>query len=113
MSIFTITNNQAVLTNVTSGTDNYIGGMRFAPNGSAIANATFTAGTWVNGLQINPSGAICVANTTAGLPAINQTLSGMKFDGNGSVCVSLNPMVTYNNGIPMDANGSVSVNLIP
>lgn len=113
MSIFTVINNQAIVSNVTSGTDNYVGAIRFTSNGSAIANSTFTAGTWANGLQFNPSGALCVVNATGGIPAINSTLNGLKFDGNGSVCISTSPMVTYNNGLPMDASGSLSVNLIP
>lgn len=113
MSIFTVTNNTAVLTGAQAATDNFIGGMRFSANGSAVSDGTFTAGTWVNGLQINPAGAICVTNSTLGIPATNTTLNGMRFDGNGSICVSVNPMVTYTNGLPMDANGSLSVNLIP
>ena len=113
MSIFTVVNNQVVLTNVTNATDTYIGGMRFAANGSTIANGTFTAGTWANGVQLNPSGAVCVINATAGIPAINTTINGMKFDGNGSICISTGSMVTYNNGLPLDVNGSLSVNLIP
>lgn len=114
MSIFTITNNVAQLTASQTGTDNFIGGIRFSATGAAVANSIYAAGgTWVNGLQINPTGYLCVYNATGGLPATKTTSNGLIFDGNGCVCSSTNAMVSYCNGLPLDANGALCVNLIP
>jgi hypothetical protein len=113
MSIFTVTNNTAQLTATQDATDNFIGGIRFSANQSAVANGTYTVGTWANGIQLNPAGAVCVTNATLGIPAINSTSNSLIFDGNGSICASISSMVTYSNGLPMDANGALCVNLIP
>lgn len=113
MAIFSVINNVAQVTNATAATDNFIGGIRFAISQAAVCNSIFTAGTWANGFQLNPSGAVCTVNATAGLPLPNTSLNGLKFDSNGSLCVSTNAMVTYANGLPLDANGALTVNLIP
>lgn len=94
-------------TGVADPSDTFKDGLRWAGDRVRAAAALTPVG-FSQGVPVDVDGRVCLLDATAGLPA-GTTFSGSLPISGGLLCISVDQMATYSNGIPMSALGGVCI----
>jgi len=110
MNPFPLVNGQVQLSELTPlATDVARSGMLLAADDTAVR--AFKAGGVVSaaGLTYTAAGQLLYVDATAGLPAGTTYVNGLPVSPSGALCAAMSPPVIYSNGVPLAANGAVSI----
>ena len=110
---FPVSSDRVQFSTATAADDTVQNGILMDVLGSVARATTIDGNSWVSGLWLQDGGRVVYVDATAGLPGGTTSQNGLPLAPKGALCISTDPVASWQNGLPFVANGALAATVTP